>query len=172
MHTDLLPLRWQQRDIHIEYRWAGSSNAAAPVMVFLHEGLGSVALWKDFPDILCAALGMSTVAEGVETPEQLQVLRKIGCDELQGYLLSQPLTAAGLGQALRESRRQPAASAAPADPIFSQPYEPKAAPGADAPGAQAPVASTVAAPKSGLSSIRRSPKTVPAILGGSKPKSS
>ena len=58
MHTDLLPLRWQQRDIHIEYRWAGSSNAAAPVMVFLHEGLGSVALWKDFPDILCAALGM------------------------------------------------------------------------------------------------------------------
>ncbi len=27
-------------------------------MVFLHEGLGSVALWKDFPDTLCAALGM------------------------------------------------------------------------------------------------------------------
>ncbi len=58
MHTELLPLRWQQRDIRIEYRWAGSSDASAPVMVFLHEGLGSVSLWKDFPDTLCAALGL------------------------------------------------------------------------------------------------------------------
>ncbi len=58
MRTELLPLRWQQRDIRIEYRWTGSSDASAPVMVFLHEGLGSVALWKDFPDTLCAALGL------------------------------------------------------------------------------------------------------------------
>lgn len=58
MRTDLLPLRWQGRDIRIEYRWAGSSDAAAPVMVFLHEGLGSVALWKDFPDLLCKTLGL------------------------------------------------------------------------------------------------------------------
>ncbi len=58
MHTDLLPLRWQQREIRIEYRWTGSTDAAAPVMVFLHEGLGSVSLWKDFPDTLCAALGL------------------------------------------------------------------------------------------------------------------
>ncbi len=58
MHTDLLPLRWQGRDIRIEYRWVGSSESAAPVMVFLHEGLGSVTLWKDFPDALCTALGL------------------------------------------------------------------------------------------------------------------
>ena len=58
MHTELLNLRWQQRDIRIEYRWAGSADVAAPVMVFLHEGLGSVALWKDFPDTLCTALGL------------------------------------------------------------------------------------------------------------------
>jgi EAL domain-containing protein (putative c-di-GMP-specific phosphodiesterase class I) len=31
------------------------------------------------------------VAEGVETPEQLDMLCKLGCDELQGYLLSKPL---------------------------------------------------------------------------------
>ncbi len=73
MHTELLPLRWQQRDIQIEYRWTGSSDASAPVMVFLHEGLGSVSLWKDFPDTLCAALGLrglvwSRPAYGRSTP--------------------------------------------------------------------------------------------------------
>ncbi len=65
---------------------------------------------------MASALGLQVVAEGVETPEQLQVLRKIGCDELQGYLLSQPLTAGGLGQALRESRLLPAAQFQAAEP--------------------------------------------------------
>jgi pimeloyl-ACP methyl ester carboxylesterase len=34
------------------------ASAAAPTMVFLHEGLGSVALWKDFPTRLAAATGL------------------------------------------------------------------------------------------------------------------
>ena len=34
------------------------------------------------------ALGMSTTAEGVETPEQLELLRSLGCKEVQGYLFS------------------------------------------------------------------------------------
>ncbi len=45
--------------MHLEYRWAGLTavhTAAAPI-VFLHEGLGSVAMWRDFPDRLCAATG-------------------------------------------------------------------------------------------------------------------
>ena len=58
MRTELLPLRWRQRDITIEYRWTESEDTSAPVIVFLHEGLGSVALWKDFPDTLCAELGL------------------------------------------------------------------------------------------------------------------
>jgi diguanylate cyclase len=36
------------------------------------------------------ALGMTTVAEGVETPDQLQVLRTMGCDWAQGYHLGRP----------------------------------------------------------------------------------
>jgi len=40
----------------IEYRRIDGA-AAAPLVVFLHEGLGSVAMWKDFPDRLCAAAG-------------------------------------------------------------------------------------------------------------------
>ncbi|MCP9832712.1 MULTISPECIES: EAL domain-containing protein [unclassified Cyanobium] len=40
---------------------------------------------------LARSMGMRTIAEGVETPEQLALLRDLGCDEVQGYLLSRPL---------------------------------------------------------------------------------
>lgn len=44
----------------IEYAWVGSDATpdSAPVMVFLHEGLGSVAMWRDYPQRLCEALGI------------------------------------------------------------------------------------------------------------------
>ncbi|GAB6841242.1 diguanylate cyclase (GGDEF)-like protein [Methylorubrum rhodinum] len=45
---------------------------------------------------LASSLGMSTTAEGVETPEQLARLRDEGCDEVQGYLFSPPVPAAAL----------------------------------------------------------------------------
>ena len=45
------------RRLDIEYAWIGA-GPAAPVLVFLHEGLGSLAMWRDFPARLCAALGM------------------------------------------------------------------------------------------------------------------
>lgn len=38
-----------------------------------------------------AGLRMRVVAEGVEVAEQLEILRECGCDEVQGYLLGQPL---------------------------------------------------------------------------------
>lgn len=42
---------------------------------------------------LADSLGIATVAEGVETEQQLQLLRRIGCDEIQGFLASQPVPA-------------------------------------------------------------------------------
>lgn len=44
--------------LRIEYEWVGTAGADAPVLVFLHEGLGSVAMWRDFPARLCEATGL------------------------------------------------------------------------------------------------------------------
>ncbi len=41
----------------IEYEFVGSNDRAKPLMIFLHEGLGSVSMWRDFPARLCDALG-------------------------------------------------------------------------------------------------------------------
>ncbi len=53
-----LTLDWSGRAVDIDYRWTGAAADGAPVMVFLHEGLGSVSMWKDFPDRLCTRLGL------------------------------------------------------------------------------------------------------------------
>jgi len=40
---------------------------------------------------LAAALGMSTVAEGVEEPAQYELLRRAGCQSVQGFLIARPM---------------------------------------------------------------------------------
>jgi pimeloyl-ACP methyl ester carboxylesterase len=46
----------------LEYRFVGGSPDAAPTIVMLHEGLGSVGLWGDFPEKLQAATGAGVFA--------------------------------------------------------------------------------------------------------------
>ncbi|MGA9582783.1 MAG: EAL domain-containing protein [Allosphingosinicella sp.] len=56
------------------------------------DSLRSRRLLKGVLD-LCSALGLPSVAEHIETDEQLRLLREMGCREGQGYLLSPPLHA-------------------------------------------------------------------------------
>ena len=40
----------------LEYQWHGPRASEAPTIVFLHEGLGAITRWRDFPAALCARL--------------------------------------------------------------------------------------------------------------------
>ncbi len=44
-------------DQQLEYVWHGPRPDAAPTLIFLHEGLGCVAMWRDFPERLAEATG-------------------------------------------------------------------------------------------------------------------
>jgi pimeloyl-ACP methyl ester carboxylesterase len=60
----------------LEYEWIGAPAAVAPTLVFLHEGLGSVSAWRDFPASLadrtgCGALVYSRWGHGRSDPLQL-----------------------------------------------------------------------------------------------------
>jgi diguanylate cyclase (GGDEF)-like protein len=49
------------------------------------------------------ALGLRVVAEGIEQPRQLLVLREMGCDEGQGFLVARPMPAPAVEALIRES---------------------------------------------------------------------
>ncbi len=69
-----------------------------------------------FPNMSCvfnvvniaAARDMMTLAEGVETSEQRESLRALGCSEMQGFLFSRPVPAAEILQLLQSGPRKAA----------------------------------------------------------------
>ncbi|MBW9103882.1 alpha/beta fold hydrolase [Paraburkholderia phenoliruptrix] len=81
-HFADLPGGASRGPLRIEYRWlndaAGDAAVDAPLVVFLHEGLGSVAMWRDWPQTLCERLGMrglvySRPGYGLSTPREHHV---------------------------------------------------------------------------------------------------
>ncbi|HNI72693.1 MAG TPA: alpha/beta hydrolase, partial [Accumulibacter sp.] len=74
--------------VPLEYRLL-PGNRSAPTLVLLHEGLGSVAMWRDFPDRLAAATGCRTLVWS-----------------RQGYGWSGPLTATRTMHYLHEEALQ------------------------------------------------------------------
>jgi pimeloyl-ACP methyl ester carboxylesterase len=54
----LPPQGSRSRTLRLEYAWVGTTDPApeTPTMVFLHEGLGCIASWRNFPAALCARL--------------------------------------------------------------------------------------------------------------------
>lgn len=47
----------QVRGVRLEYLWLGPTPEQTPTLVFLHEGLGCVSLWRDFPEQLVRRTG-------------------------------------------------------------------------------------------------------------------
>ena len=62
---------------------------------------------------LARAMKLKVVAEGVETPEQLEALRRYGCDMVQGYLFSKPVSTEDITRMLRDGNASPEVYAAP-----------------------------------------------------------
>lgn len=71
----LTGIHWAGQRMALETQWLNvpAADAERPLLVFLHEGLGSLAMWKDFPQQVCAAarcrgLVVSRPGYGQSTP--------------------------------------------------------------------------------------------------------
>jgi len=60
----------------IAYEWVGEQASGKPVIVFLHEGLGSIRQWRDFPAQLAAATGLRALVYDRYGYGQSDVLRE------------------------------------------------------------------------------------------------
>src|SRR6267143_1541849 len=71
-------------DKQLEYLWYGpgpDTPAAALTLVFLHEGLGCVAMWRDFPERLAAKTGCSALVysrAGYGNSDPIELPRPVG----------------------------------------------------------------------------------------------
>jgi len=55
MTVEFVELDWRGRRVRIEHEWIDQQRSGRPLLVFLHEGLGSRSMWRDFPQRLCDA---------------------------------------------------------------------------------------------------------------------
>jgi len=73
MQHEFVDIPFDGRQIRLEVQWIGSADANRPLVVFLHEGLGSISMWREFPQQLCEAgdfrgLVVSRYGYGKSTP--------------------------------------------------------------------------------------------------------
>lgn len=99
MSTTFATIDWRGRAVRIECEWIAPERSDAPLVVFLHEGLGSVAMWKDFPAQLCAAGGFrglvfSRPGYGRSTPRDADETWDVDFMHRQAHEVLPPLFAA------------------------------------------------------------------------------
>lgn len=90
-----MPLLELSPDRSLYYEMIGAADATRPCLVFLHEGLGSTAMWRDFPQRLCAATGCPGLvydrlgygrSSPLRRPRTLHYLHEYALDELPAVL--------------------------------------------------------------------------------------
>ena len=96
---EFVTLDWDGHAVDIEYQWVGVDDASLPPIVFLHEGLGSLSMWKDFPQQLCLAVGCrglvySRPGYGQSTPRAADEHWDVDFMHRQAYSLLPALLAA------------------------------------------------------------------------------
>jgi pimeloyl-ACP methyl ester carboxylesterase len=97
-----IDIDWAGRPVRIEHQWIGPERTGAPLVVFLHEGLGSLSMWRDFPARLCDAaasrgLVYSRPGYGRSTPRAAQEAWGLDFLHRQAHeVLPSLLTALGL----------------------------------------------------------------------------
>lgn len=86
-------------DERIEAAWWGDEAASGPALVLLHEGLGSVGLWRDFPARLAAVTGRTVFAYsrlGYGRSSPCHLPRPLDYMQRESLLLPTVLRAAGI----------------------------------------------------------------------------
>lgn len=86
--------------VRLEVRRIGPPPGRAPTIVFLHEGLGSTALWRDYPDRVCEAAGAGGLVysrRGYGASDAAELPRAVGfMHEEANRVLPRLLEAAGI----------------------------------------------------------------------------
>jgi pimeloyl-ACP methyl ester carboxylesterase len=85
--------------LRIEAAWHGPRPDEAPTLVLLHEGLGCVALWRDFPQALAARTGCGVLAysrPGYGQSDPLPLPRPVTYMHAEAAMLPAVLDAAGV----------------------------------------------------------------------------
>jgi pimeloyl-ACP methyl ester carboxylesterase len=80
---------WAGRTVSIEHQWL-NRHSTDPLIVFLHEGLGSVSMWRDFPAQVCTATGArglvySRPGYGQSTPREADEAWDVGFMHRQAH---------------------------------------------------------------------------------------
>lgn len=97
-------LRLRAGGHELEALWIGPKPHEAPTLVFLHEGLGCVGMWRDFPEQLAAETGLGALvysrqgygaSEPIAPPRPLDYMQKEG-----ESVLPEVLDAAGVSDAI------------------------------------------------------------------------
>lgn len=87
----------------LEYAWWGPRPGAGPTLVFLHEGLGCLDLWRDFPRQLSEATGLGAFAYsrlGYGRSDPVQLPRPLSYMHDEAALLPEVLVAARITEPL------------------------------------------------------------------------
>jgi len=81
--------------VQLEFVWHGLPPAQAPTIVFLHEGLGSITQWRNFPSEICSRTGLGGLVynrrgHGRSSPlaaaRSVRFMHEEACDVLPGVL--------------------------------------------------------------------------------------